>query len=329
MWNAAFAASGMPAVYVPFDVIPEQLEAFLAACRGMPTLLGVSVTVPYKERAAAAVDALDADAAGVGAVNTILRTPEGTLLGANTDGKAAYQTLEADLGIGPRTDGFRLLLLGAGGAARAVAAAVAARAPRAEILVTTRRADRGAACVEAVRRMGGRAALVGDGVLEAILADVEVVVNATPVGMTGPQRTEGGTTWLEPFSALAGAPAPVHSPPGGALGAVVEGEGAMPVAPPPEWWPRAWPAIVTNLEISLRRALRLRMGAGMLDLVYAPSETVALKHVRWTGHRGANGSRMLLLQAVEAFLLLSRPLLQHRPLASATTVAAAMAAALT
>ncbi|MBI3976531.1 MAG: hypothetical protein HY334_09085, partial [Armatimonadetes bacterium] len=145
MWNAAFAALALPAVYVPFDVAPEHLEAFLAACRTLPALLGLNVTVPYKERAAAFLDTLDSDAAAAGAVNTILRTPEGALIGANTDGLAAHQVLETDLEIRqPADGGRRVLLLGAGGAARAVGVTVAARIPHGEILISARRAQRAA-----------------------------------------------------------------------------------------------------------------------------------------------------------------------------------------
>ena len=116
--NAAFAAAGIDAVFVAFAVQPHSLPA---ALRGMSALrlLGASVTVPHKEAALLACDLLDASAEEAGAVNCI--DFEGhRLVGHNTDAGGFTDALTSELGRDP--SGARALLLGAGGAARAVAA---------------------------------------------------------------------------------------------------------------------------------------------------------------------------------------------------------------
>lgn len=98
LWNAAFAALALPVTYLPFDVAPERVDGFLVACRETPALLGFNVTVPYKEWAAVHLSVLNEVAHAAAAVNTILRTPEGNLVGANTDGVAALAVLQQELG---------------------------------------------------------------------------------------------------------------------------------------------------------------------------------------------------------------------------------------
>ncbi len=327
MWNAAFAALGLPAAYVPFDVEPGRVEAFLDSCRRVPGLLGLSVTVPYKERVLRALDALDPDAEAVGAVNTVLRTPDGHLRGGNTDSSAALHILSGLLaGPGAIDSGARqpdsssqhaprILVLGAGGAARAVGVGAARGFPGAEILLCARRRAQAEEAATAIRRAGGRAAVIDPAALAEVLPVASVVVNASPVGMVGPLMTPDGVTWLEPYSALAPAAPPVLAGDPGA-------------APPATWWEQAWPGIARNVEISLRRALQLHRGAAVLDLVYVPPETVLLKHARWTGHTAVNGLGLLVTQAVEAFLRLCGPILETEPTRARPRVEHAMTGAL-
>lgn len=311
MWNAAFTALGVPALYVPFDVPPTALEGFLATCRGVPQLLGFNVTVPHKERVAPLLDELTPEAALIGAVNLVTRTAEGRLVGANTDGPAILRALQERSG-GPsgRAEGS-ILVLGAGGAARAAGVAFGAAWPHREILVHGRTPERAVEVTQMIQRAGGNAAMASAGALEAALGGAAIIVNASPVGMAGPILTEAGVVWLEPFSALA--PASPASVPAG-NGPWFEEDGRSPAGgpglhPPLQWWRAAWPDIVRNLEVSLRRALRLRPGAAILDLVYAPFETVFLKHARWTAHPAENGEIVLLRQAIDGCMRLCESVL--------------------
>lgn len=115
MHNAAFRSLAMDLVYVPFRVRRGGLSGAIQGIRALG-ILGVNVTMPHKTSVMRYLDMIDGTARTIGAVNTIVRTSDG-LRGYNTDGKAALEVLQ---GLGGSLSGRRALILGAGGAARAV-----------------------------------------------------------------------------------------------------------------------------------------------------------------------------------------------------------------
>lgn len=121
MQNAALASLGLNICYVPLPVEPEQLPEAVAGLRAMQ-FRGANVTIPHKIAVANLLDSLDVSAVRTGAVNTIVNN-DGTLTGHNTDGigfiRALAEVAEVDFSEAPA------LILGAGGAARAVAVALA------------------------------------------------------------------------------------------------------------------------------------------------------------------------------------------------------------
>ncbi|MEZ5141883.1 MAG: hypothetical protein R2726_05105 [Acidimicrobiales bacterium] len=136
--NAAFRAAGLDWVFVAFDVLEGRAPAALDAARALG-LGGLSVTMPHKQAVAGAVDRLTDEARALDAANCVV--PEGdTLVGHNTDGAGFLRSLAADAGIEPA--GRRCAVLGAGGAARAIVAALG-RAGAAEVVVVNRTATRG------------------------------------------------------------------------------------------------------------------------------------------------------------------------------------------
>ena len=179
--NAAFAAADVDAVYVPLLVQPgaENFNRFMDALLARPWLhwRGLSVTIPHKENALAYVGADNCDplAVKIGAVNTVTMAPDGSLRGDNTDYAAAIDALCDCMGIvRDQLAHRRVGVLGAGGAARAVVAALAHY--RAEVTVYNRTVSRARALAEEFGcRSEGRDALVD--------LDAEIVVNCTPIGM--------------------------------------------------------------------------------------------------------------------------------------------------
>ena len=172
MHNAAFDALGLDWVYVAF---PVPRGAGGAAVRAAPTLglAGLNVTMPHKADAAAACDDLAPEAVALGAVNTVVDAG-GTLVGHSTDGDGFLRALDDD---GVTVAEERVLVLGAGGAARAITHALGRVG--AHVTVAARRRDPGR----------NAAALAPDGVavgLDEIVVDrFDVIVNATPLGMHG------------------------------------------------------------------------------------------------------------------------------------------------
>jgi shikimate dehydrogenase len=168
--NAAFEAVGLDWIYVAFDVPRGAGGAAIDAVRALG-IDGLNVTMPHKADAAAAVDRLSPAAQQLGVVNTIVR--DGSLLvGENTDGDGFVNTLRVDEGVD--VAGMRCLVVGAGGAARSVVRALGV-AGASEVIVAARRP-------EAAATAAALASVARTGTVEEADA-VDVVVNATPVGM--------------------------------------------------------------------------------------------------------------------------------------------------
>ena len=121
MHNRAFSHLGMNWIYVPFEVAEEAVGTAVGGLKAL-SVRGVNVTIPHKTVVASFVDGLTPAAAAVGAVNTIINR-HGRLVGDNTDGIGFIRSLTDEVGFDPK--GARVLVLGAGGAARAIAVELA------------------------------------------------------------------------------------------------------------------------------------------------------------------------------------------------------------
>ncbi|GIU89519.1 MAG: hypothetical protein KatS3mg010_0618 [Acidimicrobiia bacterium] len=151
--NAAYEALGLDWVYVAFEVPSGRAAAALDAAVALG-LVGLSVTMPHKADAARRCDRLTAEAARLGAVNTVTVAPDGLLHGDSTDGEGFLRSLRA---AGHDVAGARVLVLGAGGAARAVAAACAGAGAQVTVdgPASRRRTRRGGGVRRAARTVGG------------------------------------------------------------------------------------------------------------------------------------------------------------------------------
>jgi shikimate dehydrogenase len=175
-WLARYRIDG---AYLPFETAPDRLEA---ALRGLAALgaRGCNITVPHKESALALIDEADAGATRIGAVNTVEVGPDGRLFGRNTDGFGFLENLRAVV-PGWSAAARPAVVLGAGGSARAVVAALAdAGSP--EIRLANRTAEK-------AHRL---AADIGGPVLPTAWAErgdalegAGLLVNTTTLGMTG------------------------------------------------------------------------------------------------------------------------------------------------
>jgi len=186
MHNAAFAALGLNWCYVAFPVPRDGLGA---ALRGLAPLgiAGANVTVPHKEAVLAYLDDTTEDARTVGAVNTV-RVDGGRLVGHNTDGTGMLDALRRDGGV--TVAETRAVIVGAGGAARAAAFALAGGGA-ASVAIANRNWDRAAELAQHVRRFAPACAVEAvplDGpALTGALRDADLLIQATTVG-AGAQR---------------------------------------------------------------------------------------------------------------------------------------------
>ncbi len=159
-------------------VRPEELPAFVRWAKD-GGCAGFNVTMPHKEAILPLLDEVDATAASCGAVNTVC-IREGHAIGHNTDGTGFLDSL-AGQGFYPQ--GRTVLLLGAGGAAKAVGHALAA-AGAGRIIVCARRLERAAALAAQLPGCGEGIVLAQDAIQQAASA-CDLLVNATPLGMAG------------------------------------------------------------------------------------------------------------------------------------------------
>ena len=170
---------GLVGAYVPLHITPDKLGA---ALRALPALgfAGCNLTIPHKETALTLVDTLDTSARHMGAMNCAVVQADGSLKGYNYD---AYGYVVSVLEAHP-TASFAdgpVVVLGAGGAARAVAAGLAERGAK-DIRVTNRSPGRAA---QIAKDLGAPVTAFGWGDRQAALADCAMLVNTTSAGMVG------------------------------------------------------------------------------------------------------------------------------------------------
>ena len=240
----------------PLDGFVEHVQAFHAAGGR-----GLNVTVPFKLEAHALAHKLSPRAAAAGAVNTLRFDADG-IFGDNTDGFGLVRDIEVNLGVS--LEGARVLLLGAGGAARGVVLPMLERRPR-EITIVNRTAPKAHALVEqfegAAREFG---CLLNGGGPHAVVRDP---VDRDPVNRD-----------------------PVYGDP-------VDGD---PVDPTP--YDVIVNATAGSLDAALPECDERAFGAGTLayDMMYGAQPTVFMRHAQALGARVADGLGMLVEQAAES-----------------------------
>jgi shikimate dehydrogenase len=168
----------LPGRYTATHVMPAELRDYFAARRHDEAWRGCNVTIPHKETVALLVDELDAKASAVGAVNTVLRQSDGSLLGTNTDVDGILEALPEQY----LSDASEVCVIGSGGAARAALAACKARGISYIILVARNEEAAGALLREFEF---GEDAVVRSIAEEDDMITSDIVINATPLGMTG------------------------------------------------------------------------------------------------------------------------------------------------
>ncbi|MBN1321891.1 MAG: shikimate dehydrogenase [Thermoleophilia bacterium] len=179
--NAAFQAQGLDLVYVAFDVPPDDLPAAMAGVRALG-MRGVNVTVPHKQAVVRYVDQISPLAERVGAVNTVVND-DGRLVGHNTDVLGFRKALRSLLPEGAQ--GRRCLVVGAGGAARAVVAALFEDGAEC-VWICNRTHERAVALCAAAATWGRTVCeVVPPDRLREVVLSTELLVNATSVGLAG------------------------------------------------------------------------------------------------------------------------------------------------
>ncbi|HMK59526.1 MAG TPA: shikimate dehydrogenase [Dissulfurispiraceae bacterium] len=178
MHNAAFEALGLEYCYVTYPVHPDLLEDAVKGIRAL-SLKGVNITVPHKERVISFLDEVDEEARFIGAVNTI-QNRDGQLIGYNTDGRGFMKSLDE---AGITVEGKKVLIIGTGGAARAIGFYLCKSAGKVHLYdIDIPKAEVLAGHLYAVRQ---NAILVDSTTIynKPFISSMDIIINATPLGL--------------------------------------------------------------------------------------------------------------------------------------------------
>lgn len=181
--NSAFEATNTNGVYLAWEVDATELAETVANIRRYQ-MYGINLSMPYKEQVIPYLDQLSEEACLIGAVNTVVNR-EGTLIGYNTDGKGFFKSLPSF-----KISGKRMVLLGAGGAAKAILAqAILDGVSQVSVFVRSASIEKTRPYLEKLQNETGFKvdlfALEDVSELQARIAESDLLVNATSVGMDG------------------------------------------------------------------------------------------------------------------------------------------------
>ena len=195
MHNVAFKALGLDYIYLPFEVRPQELGGAAQALISL-NIVGVNVTIPHKETICPYLHGVSREAELIGAVNTIVVKAD-KLIGYNTDGQGFIASLRED-GEG-EVKGKTLLVLGAGGAARAVITQAALEGAR-KILVTDKIAEKAEKVAQTIEKNipSSAARVISQEEIKSALREADFLINATPVGMNPYDPLVINPDWLLP-----------------------------------------------------------------------------------------------------------------------------------
>jgi len=178
--EAAFRDMGLPLWrFLTIDVDPDKLEDAIKGLKAFK-MRGINCTIPHKLNVIQYLDELSESARLIGAVNTIVNN-DGRLFGENTDGKGFMESLRAN-GVDPR--GKKIVILGAGGAARAISVELSL-AGAGSITIVNRPEDEVLAksLMELLKKIAKKSDFVTWDHTYSVPADTEILVNATPIGL--------------------------------------------------------------------------------------------------------------------------------------------------
>ncbi|MBI5238126.1 MAG: shikimate dehydrogenase [Deltaproteobacteria bacterium] len=192
MQNAAFEQMGIDAVYLAFHVPARPAAVLKTAVSSIKALgfMGVNITVPHKEKVIEFLDSVDGEAVDIGAVNTIVNKA-GKLTGYNTDARGYIESLRQETGFS--SQGKNAVVIGAGGASRAIAFALL-KAGAKRLVIANRTLRRGQTLSRALKKKFLKAEItvapLDKKFLRSVAEDSLLIVNTTSLGMAGNEELD-------------------------------------------------------------------------------------------------------------------------------------------
>ncbi len=299
VWQRVFRGLVMDCIYVSFDVDETDKLAPLAdKFRQTDNFAGFNVTVPYKMDIMAVLDRIEPRAEAIGAVNTVVREADGALVGYNTDGRGALDNVcTAQPGYSnpliKRLAGKTVLMIGAGGAAKAAGFFLAETLQDGVLFIANRTEARASKLASRIAEMYPDVTVEGVHIsrVAQFASQSDLIYNMSTIGQGGVLQSKDGYTILESFSPLG----PAETTP--LTRKRDETETGLRI----RFIRQHHESIVANLAQSLRVIVALPEQTVVADAIHTPAETVLLTQARQAGLRIVNGKGMNLGQALDGF----------------------------
>ncbi|MFH1800351.1 MAG: shikimate dehydrogenase [Candidatus Omnitrophota bacterium] len=260
MHEAAFCRLGIDAHYIVLESTPVDFKKLMRRSSKL-SLSGFNVTVPFKETVMKYLDSIRPEARAIGAVNTVFKQGR-QWIGTNTDMEGFLRAIMKEGGFRP--SGKKAVILGAGGAARAVVYGLS-RAGIREILIADCFPQKARKIARKMRKLfkqvGYHAVAAGTSEVKEALQKADVVINATPIGLRSQDPKVVPESWI---------------PQAGRVQVTLRGRASKKASYGPKFF---------------------------MDLIYNPAVTPFLKMAKKKGHRTLNGLGMLLYQGARALEL--------------------------
>jgi shikimate dehydrogenase len=282
LWNKAFSGLNIDSQMIPLDISEDKLSTVVEFLKKDQTFMGGAVTMPYKSQLVPLLDSVAPEAALARAVNCIYKKAD-QLVGMNTDGLAAVDSVKKV--YGEDLSGAKVLLLGLGGAGKAVAAYMSSAVGESGHVKIANRSQAILESDEPILKEINISTVKGWPVpLE--VEQFDIIINASSIGFEVPRQDEKG--WFHPryFTPLADAAPTVRL--------------SSQESIDEQYLAQATQEISENITRSIQ-FLSAQKSAVVFDIIYQPLETLLLSLAKMTGHQTINGLSMNLEQAVMAF----------------------------
>jgi shikimate dehydrogenase len=284
LWNAAFNKLNLSVEMLPMDITFENLSMVIDSLRTDKRFIGGAVSVPFKSAIIPFMDKIEKEAEMIGAINCIYREGE-SLVGSNTDGAGALYALQNFFGKDD-IKGKTILVLGIGGAGRAVATYVTGAVGKEGKVVLVNRTL--GVCQELSEKLSEQCGIEVSSfpIKNKHLAEADIIINCSSVGFETVQNDEDGGYNLMPYTVLGPVDETVR---------INTGEDLLP-----RYLKKAMSAVCKNYNVSMK-ALSYVNRALIYDIIYQPQKTQLLHLAELWGFPTLNGFTMNLEQAVIAF----------------------------
>lgn len=283
LWNKAFEGLEIDSQMIPLDIKEENLSKVIEFLKNDPQFMGGAVTMPYKSQLVPLLDEVAPEAALAKAVNCIYKK-DNKLVGMNTDGLAAVDSVKKI--YGNNLSGAKVLVLGLGGAGKAVAAYVSSAVGESGVVKIANRSQEILKSNDEPILKEKNISIVDSWPVPLGMEQFDIIINATSLGFEVPREDENG--WFDPkcYTALGNGPANIR------LNSQDQVQN--------EYIAKAASEISDNITKSIM-FLNEQKNAAVFDIIYQPLETLFLSLAKMTGHKTINGLAMNLEQAVVAF----------------------------